>query len=98
MHYEFVAIPEEQVPQAADPLLQHLVTTYASETNKSASMWRAVPDDPLDYQPHEKVNTIRAILVHQILSERRFFAHFVGTVKPPVEELLPPGDQSPVEA
>jgi hypothetical protein len=27
MHYGFVAIPEEQVPQAADPLFQHLVTT-----------------------------------------------------------------------
>jgi hypothetical protein len=71
MHYDFVAIPEEQVPQAADPLFQHLVTTYASETNKTASLWRAVPDDLLDYQRHEKVNTIRAILVHQILSERR---------------------------
>ena len=45
MHYEFVAIPDEQVPQAADPLFQHLVTTYASETNKTAGMWRAIPDD-----------------------------------------------------
>jgi uncharacterized damage-inducible protein DinB len=98
MHYDFVVIPEEQVPQAADPLFQHLVTTYASKTNQTASMWRAVRDDLLDYQPHEKVNTIRTILVHQILSERRFFAQFVGTVEPPVEELLPPGDQSPVQA
>ena len=71
---------------------------YASETNKTASMWRAIPDDLLDFKPHEKVNTIRAILVHQILSERRFFAQFVGTVEPPVEELLPPGDQPPVQA
>ena len=30
MHYEFVAIPDEQVPRAADPMFQHLVTTYAS--------------------------------------------------------------------
>ena len=82
----------------ADPLFQHLVATYVSETNKTASMWRAIPDDLLDFKPHEKVNTIRAILVHQILSERRFFAQFVGTVEPPVEELLPPGDQPPVQA
>jgi hypothetical protein len=27
MHYEFVALNDEQVPQAADPLFQHLVTT-----------------------------------------------------------------------
>src|SRR5689334_17769518 len=96
MDYEYVAIPEDQVPRAADPLFQHLVTTYASETNKTASVWRAVPDDLLDFRPHEEVNTIRAILVHQILSERRFFAQFVGTEEPPVEELLPPGDRPPV--
>ena len=98
MTYDFIAIPDEDVPQATDPLFQHLVTTYASETNKTASMWRAIPDDLLDFKPHEKVNTIRAILVHQILSERRFFAQFVGTEEPPVEELLPPGDQPPVQA
>jgi uncharacterized damage-inducible protein DinB len=96
MRYEFIAIPEVEVPRAHDPLFQHLVTTYASETNKTASVWRAVPDDLLQYKPNEKVNTIRAILVHQILSERRFFARFVGTEEPPVEDLLPPGDQPPV--
>ena len=95
MHYEYVAIPDERVPQAADPLLRHLVTTYAGETNKTASLWRAVPDDLLDYTPHERTNTIRAILVHQILSERRFFAQFVGTDEPPVEGLLPPGERPP---
>src|SRR5262249_18291069 len=55
-------------------------------------------DELLDYKPHEKVNIIRTILVHQILSERRFFAQFVGTEEPPVEELLPPGDRPPVQA
>jgi hypothetical protein len=98
MHYEYVAIPEEQVPQAANPTLQHVVTTYASETNKTVGVWRAIPDGLLDYWPHEKVNTIRAILAHQILSERRFFARFVGTVEPPVEGLLPPGESPPVLA
>ncbi len=98
MHYEYIAIPDEDVPQAADPLFQHLVTTYASETNKTASMWRAIPDELLDYRPHEKTNPIRAILVHQILSERRFFAQFVGTEEPPVEGLLPPGDHPVVQA
>lgn len=29
MNYEFVAIPEEEVPQAADPLFQHLGTIAA---------------------------------------------------------------------
>lgn len=98
MHYEFVSIPDDQVPQAADPLFQHLVATYASETNKTASVWRAVPDELLDFRPHERVNTTRAILVHQVLSERRFFAQFVGTEEPPVDQLLPPEEQPPVQA
>jgi hypothetical protein len=34
MDYDFIAIPDENVPQAADPLFQHLVVTYASETSK----------------------------------------------------------------
>ncbi len=79
MHYEFTAIPDADVPQAVDPVFQHVVTTYASETNKTVSMWRAVPEEFLDFKPHEKTNTIRTIMVHQILSERRFFAQFVGT-------------------
>ena len=61
MTYDFIAIPDQDVPQAKDPLFQHLVSTYA---NKTASMRRAVPDDLLDFKPHEKVNTIRAIQVH----------------------------------
>ena len=42
----------------------------------------------LEFRPHEKCNTIRAILVHQLLSERRFFAQFVGTAEPAVEQEL----------
>src|SRR5262249_32293960 len=89
---------DQHVPQASDPLFQNLVATYASVTNKTASMWRAIPDDLLDFKPHEKVNTIRGILVHQTLSERRFFAQFRGIQEPPVEELLPPGDHPAVQA
>ncbi len=92
MHYDFVAIPDAEVPAAAEPAWQHLVATYASETNKTASVWRVVPDGLLDFRPHPKVNTVRTILVHQLLSERRFFAEFAGLKEPPVEELLPPGD------
>jgi uncharacterized damage-inducible protein DinB len=98
MHYEYVAIPDEDLPVAADPTFQHLVTTYVSETNKTVGVWRAIPEGLLDYRPNEKVNTIRAILAHQILSERRFFAQFVGTVEPPVETLLPPGEAPLVAA
>jgi uncharacterized damage-inducible protein DinB len=92
MHYEFTAIADSQIPRAVEPVFQHLLTTYASETNKTASVWHAVPTRLLDFKPHNKTNTIRMILAHQLLSERRFFALFVGTDEPPVEELLPSGD------
>src|SRR5438067_11750572 len=93
MHYDYIAIPDADVPQAVEPVFQHAITTYASETNKTVSVWRAVPDQLLDFKPHEKTNTIRTILVHQRLSERRFFAEFVGLTEPAVEELLPAGEK-----
>jgi hypothetical protein len=89
MNDDFIAIPDEEIPQATDPLFQHRVVAYANETNKTVSMWRAIPDDLLDFKPHEKVNTIRAILVHQILSGRRFFAQFVGILAAVLEEAQP---------
>src|SRR5437588_11678623 len=93
MHYDFIAIPDADVPLASEPIFQHVVTTYASEANKTVGVWRAVPDQLLDFSAHEKTNPIRTILVHQLLSERRFFAQFVGNQEPPVEELLPTGDK-----
>ena len=93
MLYEWIAIPDAEVPAAVDPAYQHVVTSYASETNKTAGMWRAIPDSLLEFKPHEKCNTIRAILAHQLLSERRFFAQFVGTQEPAVDQLLPAGDK-----
>jgi uncharacterized damage-inducible protein DinB len=97
MQYPFIAIPDAEVPQMVEPIFQHAVATYVSEVNKTASVWRAVPDDLLDFKPHAKVNTIRTILVHQLLSERRFFAELAGLEEPPVEELLPPGEKPVVQ-
>lgn len=98
MRYDWTALPAGDLPVAAEPAYQHVVETYASETNKTASMWRAIPEPLLDFRPHEKCNQIRTILVHQLLSERRFFAQFVGTQEPRVEELLPAGEKPPVPA
>jgi uncharacterized damage-inducible protein DinB len=98
MHYEYVAIPDAEVPRAAEPVFQHLLATYASEANKTVGVWRAIPEAVLDYRPHERTNSIRTILVHQLLSERRFFAEFTGLDEPPIEELMPQGDAPPVQA
>jgi uncharacterized damage-inducible protein DinB len=98
MHYDYIAIPDAEIPRAAEPIFEHVLHTYASEANKTVSVWRAVPDNLLDFKPHQKTNAIRIILVHQLLSERRFFSQFVGTEEPPVEELLPSGETPPVSA
>lgn len=83
---------------ASHPLFQHLVETYASETNKTASVWSELRDDQLSFRPHPKSGTVRDILAHQILSERRFFAEFLGFDEPAPATLLPPGDPPPVKA
>lgn len=89
MQYDFVAIRDSEVPTASARELQHVVQTYVSETNKTASMWSSIPQDLLDFSPHEKTNSIRTILKHQLLSERRFFSEFVGLQEPGKEGLLP---------
>ena len=98
MHYDHTAIPDAELPHAVEPVFAHVVTTYASEVNKTVTMWRAIPDALLEFRPHENTNTLRTILVHQLLSERRFFAEFAGLDEPPVAELLPVGDSPTVAA
>ena len=97
MEYSQPAILEREIPRG-NPLFQHLVDTYVSETNKLASVWQEIRDDQLGFQPHPRSSSIRQILVHQILSERRFFAEFIGLSEPPPESLLPPGEAPPVNA
>src|SRR3954465_2460603 len=97
MQYTHEFIAESDVPQARRPILQHLVDTYASETNKLAALWSELHDDQLEFRAHARSSSIRQILTHQILSERRFFAEFIGLEEPPVESLLPTGDRPPAQ-
>lgn len=89
MRYPYHAIDDSDVPRAANPVLQHLLDTYASETNKVVSVWRCFAAVDLDFRPHPRSSTVRDILKHQLLSERRFFAEFIGTPEPPAEDVLP---------
>ena len=34
MQYAFTAIADSDIPRAVEPVFQHLLDTYASETNK----------------------------------------------------------------
>jgi uncharacterized damage-inducible protein DinB len=98
MQYSRAFIAEHDVPRAVKPIFQHLLDIYASETNKVAAVWSELRDDQLDFRLHRRSSSVRQILTHQILSERRFFAEFIGLTEPPVDSLLPPGDAPPVKA
>lgn len=87
--YAYTAIPDSEIPRAAEALLQHALDTYASETNKVVSVWRELGDGDLDYRPHPRASSIGDILKHQLLSERRFFGEFVGSTEPAPGDVLP---------
>ena len=87
MKYDFTAIVE--VPRASDPLFQHLLDTYAGESNKVMSVWRQFGDEDLGSRPHPRSSSVEEIFRHQLLSERRFFAEFLGAPEPPAAEVLP---------
>jgi len=89
MEYDFVAIPEQDVPRASNPLFQHLLDTYASETDKVVSVWRSFAQEDMNFRPHPKSSTVAEILKHQLISERRFVGEFVGTPEPPASDVLP---------
>lgn len=89
MRYEHTAICESEIPQAAYSIFQHLLDTYVSEANKVSSTWRWFTDADLDWCPHSKSQSVRDVLRHQLLSERRFFAQFLGVPEPDPENILP---------
>ena len=69
--------------RASAPIFQHLLDTYASETNKVASLWSSFAPEDLAYRIHPRSGTVKDVLKHQLLSERRFFAEFLGFPEPP---------------
>jgi uncharacterized damage-inducible protein DinB len=89
MNYAFIAIPESEIPRAAQEQFQYLLDTYASECNKVVSTWREFSDADLNYRPHPRSSSVQEILKHQLLSERRFFGEFLSTPEPAPGVVLP---------
>lgn len=89
MKYPFTAIRDEQVPRSRVALLQHVLDIYASETNKVISVWASFADSDLGYRPHPSSSSVADIMKHQLLSERRFFAEFLGLQEVAAEQVLP---------
>lgn len=92
MNYEYVALPDSVVPRASLPLFQHVLDTYASETNKVVSVWRCFASQDMSFRPHPRSKTVVEIMKHQLLSERRFFGEFMGLPEPPPATLIPAGE------
>lgn len=89
MIYDFIAITETDVPQATHPIFQHLVDTYASESNKAITVWRSFTPKDLPFRPHPRSSSVEEVMKHQLLSERRFFGEFLGMPEPSPDKLLP---------
>ena len=88
MRYAHTAIEEAEIPRASGPIFQHLLDTYGSEINKVVSTWLEFKGLNLDFKPHLKSSTVREVMKHQLLSERRFFGEFLGTPEPKPEQVL----------
>src|SRR6266851_2431012 len=82
-------ISDTEIPRASHRIFQHLLNTYASETNKLVSVWLQFSDRDVSFRPHERSSTVTEIMKHQLLSERRFFGEFLGLPEPPASEILP---------
>jgi len=89
MNYEDTVINDDEVPLASVRIFQHVLKTYASEVNKLNSVWNEFDEDELAFKPHPRSSTVREILEHELLSERRFFGEFLGLSEVPANEVLP---------
>jgi len=95
MHYEYTAIAPTEVPRAASPIFQHLLDTYASETSKVVSVWRQFGPEDMPFRSSERSSSVLDIMKHQLLSERRFFAEFLGLPGEPEAVALMPRELVP---
>lgn len=89
MNYDDIEIADSEIPRASVRMFQHLLNTYGSEANKLNSVWRQFTSDDLSFRPHDRSSTVREIIEHELLSERRFFAEFLGLPEPAAAEVLP---------
>jgi len=89
MNYDEIGIGDSEIPRARERVFQHILKTYASEANKLNSVWLQFTPDDLAFRPHARSSTVREIIEHELLSERRFFGEFLGLPEPRAEEVLP---------
>ena len=87
--YPFHVIDAAEMPRPDDPANQHVLDVYASEINKTASVWRAFDAGTLAFRPHPKSAAVGDIFKHELLSGRRFFGEFLGVPEPDAAAVVP---------
>ena len=87
--YPFHVIEAAEIPRPDDAATQHVLDVYASEINKTASVWRAFDADTLAFRPHPKSAAVGEIFKHELLSGRRFFGEFLGVPEPDAAAVVP---------
>ncbi|HEY7285700.1 MAG TPA: DinB family protein [Vicinamibacterales bacterium] len=87
--YPSRVIDPSEIPPAGDPADQHLLDVYASEINKTASVWRSFDATTIRYRPHPKSTTVGGVFKHELLSGRRFFGEFLGIPEPDAASVVP---------
>jgi uncharacterized damage-inducible protein DinB len=87
--YPFHVIDAADIPRAVDPADQHLLDVYASEINKTASVWHAFDAATLGFRPHPKSTAVGDVFRHELLSGRRFFGEFLGLPEPDAAAVVP---------
>jgi uncharacterized damage-inducible protein DinB len=83
------ALSPADIPRAEDSAFQVVLDVYASEINKTASVWSAFADTDLQYRPHAKSTTVAGMFKHELLSGRRFFGEFLGLPEPDAAAVVP---------
>jgi uncharacterized damage-inducible protein DinB len=87
--HSHATISDSEIPRASHRIFQHLLNTYASETNKVVSVWLQFSADDMSFRPHDRSSFVEEIMKHQLLSERRFFGEFLDLPEPPASKILP---------
>jgi uncharacterized damage-inducible protein DinB len=89
MHYDRTDITTDETPHSSLAAFQHAIDIYASETNKTASVWRLFDAPDLSWRPHARSSSVAEIMRHQLLSERRFFSKFLRREEPAAAQIVP---------
>ena len=82
MEYDHEFIPAARVPSCQGTAAAAPRRYLRVRDQQDRGRLERATDGQLEFRPHARSSSVRQILVHQLLSERRFFAEFLGLAEP----------------